>query len=333
MKKLLFLFIISSMALVSEGQETDSIAKPLNDNGQEIKQDTSQHKVLGDNPSIEKSGDTTKIRLGKKGITIIEKNGKTTVNIDNMDKSSSDKKSGGKHKDESEENENDDFDNFSWDKPKKHDFEPHYAGIEFFFNNYVDKNYNFPGKPDNRFMELNTGRSWAANINIAEYAFPVSMHSAFVTGLGFEINSYHFDNNNNIKKEPTTNAIIPKYLEDSSLTYETSKFGDTYINVPLLYEIQFPIGSKKKPLYFSAGIIGGIKISSTSKEIYYINGHERTIKNHDDFNLSLLRYGFHARVGYRIINLFATFYPTPLFEKNKGPELYPFHVGIVLLPF
>ncbi len=294
--------------------------------------DTMHREILGDRPTVEKTGDTTKIRLGKKGITIVEKNGKTTVNIDKNDNSSNHKNQ--EDNDEFYSNKKDYFDKDDWNHERNNSrkFRPHYAGFEIFLNNFLDKKNSLSRNSSNEFMDLNTGASWAVNINFFDYGFPFSQNIGLVTGLGMEINSYHFNNNNNIMKDSITNVIVAKPAP-VGVVYETSKFGDTYINVPLLLEIQFPIGQKGKPIYFSGGVLLGAKISSTSKEIYSLDGHEHTNRIHNDFNLSPLRYGIQGRIGYRAINLFATYYPTPLFVSNKGPELYPFNVGIVLIPF
>jgi hypothetical protein len=287
--------------------------------------------VLGDRPTVEKAGDTTKIRLGKKGITIVEKDGKTTVNIDKKDGTSDQWNTENNEGFYSNKKDSYDKDDWNQDSHNSRKFKPHYAGFEIFLNNFLDKKNSLSRNPSNEFMDLNTGKSWAVNINFLNYGFPFTQNVGLVTGLGMEINSYHFNNNNNIMKD-SNNVIVAKPAP-TGVVYETSKFGDTYINVPLLIEAQFPVGPKGKLFYFSGGVLLGAKISSTSKEIYSLDGHEHTNRIHNDFNLSPLRYGIQGRIGYRAINLFATYYPTPLFVSGKGPELYPFNVGIVLIPF
>jgi hypothetical protein len=48
----------------------------------------------------------------------------------------------------------------------------------------------------------------------------------------------------------------------------------------------------------------------------------------------MLRYGATARIGWENFHIFATYYLTPLFEKDKGPggpdgvDLFPFEIGI-----
>ena len=78
-------------------------------------------------------------------------------------------------------------------------------------------------------------------------------------------------------------------------------------------------------------IIGGLKIGSRTKQEYSIAGKEYEDKTKEDFNLSPYTYAVTARLGYKNINVFANYSMVSLFEKNKGPELYPLTIGISLL--
>jgi len=58
-------------------------------------------------------------------------------------------------------------------------------------------------------------------------------------------------------------------------------------------------------------------------------GHEK-LKDHDDFFLNPFRFDATLRIGWGLINLFGTYSVSTLFKKDKGPELYPFSVGLTL---
>ncbi len=45
------------------------------------------------------------------------------------------------------------------------------------------------------------------------------------------------------------------------------------------------------------------------------------------------RYGFTGRIGYKWLNLWGYYQLSTLFEKGKGPEMYPISVGITIIPF
>jgi hypothetical protein len=311
-------------------ENTDSIVKHESEN-QVIVMDSTEHKVLGDKPKVYKNGDTTRIRLGRKGITIVKKDGKTNVQIDDLKKGKKDKDD----QDEESDNYADNYHDFPRFKPfheKDHSnkFDPHWGGIELTLNNFMTNNFSMNLPKESQFMELNTGKSIGVNVNLIEYAIPFTSEQGLTTGLGFEFNSYDFDSDtNNIKKE--NGYIVAKVKDKNAGDYSKNKLKDTYLTIPLLYEIQFPLGNRRHPLYFAAGIIGGLKLVSTTKEYYQLNGNDKKDIVHGDFYMSPLRYGFQARIGFRKIHLVATYYDSPLFQNNKGPEIHPFDIGIMVV--
>jgi len=54
-------------------------------------------------------------------------------------------------------------------------------------------------------------------------------------------------------------------------------------------------------------------------------------KNHDDFNINPFRYGATARIGYKGLNLFGTYYFSSFYKDNRGPMMNPFTIGIGLI--
>ena len=94
-----------------------------------------------------------------------------------------------------------------------------------------------------------------------------------------------------------------------------------------MLEFQIPVNGLNKRIYLSAGVIGGLKLGSHTK--VKINGNKS--KNHDDFNINPFRYGTTARIGYKGINLFGTYYYSSFFKDGRGPQMYPFTIGIGLM--
>jgi hypothetical protein len=73
----------------------------------------------------------------------------------------------------------------------------------------------------------------------------------------------------------------------------------------------------------------GVNLNYHTKIVYYDNNSDKhKYKDYDELHLSLLRYGFTARVGFGIAGFFAHYYMTPLFSKGKGPQVYPYVVGM-----
>ncbi|MEA3462066.1 MAG: outer membrane beta-barrel protein [Bacteroidota bacterium] len=296
---------VEEVIIVEEGSEvtwkgdTVSVIRKV----EVIETPESTRVTLGENQVfiVEENGDTVKIVLGARGISIVEGDEGTVVKIMEME----------------------DFPK----KSKKHKkrFRAHFAGLEVGLNNYVTPDFSMTLPQDERYMDLNTGKSWNWNINIIDYGFGLGTDKVgIVSGLGFEFINYNFDGQNSIRKDPDTGVII-EYVPDYAGNITKSKMNMTYLTAPLLLEFQIP--APRSRIYISGGVIGGLKLWSNTKMKYTVSGEKSKEKAKGDYNLSPLRWGFTARVGYRALGFYANYYMTSLFKTDMGPELYPFAVG------
>jgi len=222
-----------------------------------------------------------------------------------------------------------DFDIFNSDDKK---FKGHWFSFDWGFNNFVGTDGSLSRDDETEYMDLNTGRSWNINLNIAQFNFPIIKNrGGFVSGFGFEFSNYHFENKNTIHKN-AENDIAPDYRFDRpEIELKKNRFQTTFFTVPLLMEYQFTKNKPKERPYIAAGIIGGIRIGSNIKVVYKDDGDKNKYKRKgDDFNLNTFRYGFIARAGYKALSIYSRYYLVQLFEKNKGPELYPIAIGLSL---
>lgn len=253
----------------------------------------------------EEKRDTTKIKLGDKDISIIEDEEGTSVEIRDTEKKKDDDKKA----------------------MKKKKFKGHWSGFELGLNNFFDSDFSMSRPAEYSWMDLNTGKSWNVNLNFYQKSFGlVGNRFGIVTGIGFELNNYHFDGDNTIHE---VDGVV-QTSDLSSLSLTKSKLTTTFLNVPLLLELQIGPEKRSKRIHLSGGIIGGLKLGSHTKYVYRDEGRKEKVKNRDDFNINSLRYGLTFQVGYKTASVYGTYYPTPFFEKNKGPELYPFNIGLAL---
>jgi hypothetical protein len=264
--------------------------------------------------------DTTRITLGNKEIKIIETDEGTDIKV--------------RKRPENRESRNfsedkDKSDNFNDDKKHRSGyFHGHFDAIEFGYNGFLNSNHEMSLTGSDKFMSLNTNptRSMNIGINFCQVNQAIFGRSfGLVTGLRFEFNNYFFENNNSIAKDDAGN-IAPVYYDP--IQVDKSKLTLLYFTIPVMFEFQLPANGFKHRLWISGGITGSIKLDSHTKVVYHENGKKQKDKNHDDFNINVLRYGFTARAGYSDFFVFANYYPTQLFEKDKGPELYQFSVGV-----
>lgn len=257
---------------------------------------------------LNKSSDTTNIRFKRKTVKIIDEEDGTKIHVKKNNKS-------------------------DWEFWGDNDsrFKGSWSGFSVGLSNYVNSDFSLSRSADDEFMDLNTGKSWNMNLNFAQYSVNFIYNKfGMVTGLGLEWNYYRFDNNNTIQKDDD-GVIVPDEISYAGYIVDKSKLSTTYATVPIMLEWHSS-ASQSRGVVIAAGVIGGVKLGSNTKIVYRLNenGDINKDRRRDDYNLSPFRYGVTARIGVGDWLVYGTYYLTPLFEKNKGPELYPFSLGIAL---
>jgi hypothetical protein len=303
---LLILILIGSFPV--RAQDTTKV-NVLNKKIVEVSEDSGKTEVslLNDRINIrDNSGnDTTSIRIGRRNVEIVEGDRRTNVTVHRLDK---------------EDKE------WKWRGKKR--FNGHWSGFDLGVNGLGNKNYSlYSGTPDegNEFMELDQPKSLEVNLNFVEYN--IVLHNdriGLVTGMGFSMNNYRFDNDLTIDKGDD-GIIHPGLLDEANP--EKSKLTVSYLTVPLMLEFQFPVNGRSNKFFVSGGLLGGINLGSHTK-VKYDDSKE---KDHGSFNINPFKCAAMIRTGLRDISLYASYGLTPLFKDDKGPELFPFSIGISLI--
>ena len=250
--------------------------------------------------------DTTNIRFKRKTVKIIDENDETKILV--------------------KKNKDSDWEFWNEDDAR---FQGSWSGFSMGLSNYMNKDFSLSRNSTDEFMDLNTGKSWNMNLNFAQYSINlINNKFGLVTGLGLEWNYYRFDNNNTIQKD-ADGVIITDTTTYAGFSIDKSKLSTTYATVPLLLEWHSS-SNQDRGVVIAAGVIGGVKLGSNTKIVYKENGDTNKDKKRDDYNLSPFKYGITARIGVGDWLVYGTYYLTSLFEKDKGPELYPFSIGIAL---
>ena len=245
--------------------------------------------------------DDTVIRIGRKGIRIITDNDDTEILIEDYKASPKTRHS-------------------------SRSFKGHLGGIEFGYNNYSTGSWGRNPVPVEGYLDLKTSKSSNFNIIAPPVSLGFKRHFGIVTTLGINFNNYRFDGNNSINTDE--GGVVAPLYPDGGIKYEKSKLATVYGVLPVMLELQIPV-THSSTINLGAGVIGALKLGSHTKVVYYDDGKQKE-KANDDFSLNLLRYGVTARVGYEMLQVYGTCYLSQMFESGKGPELYPFEVGIAL---
>ncbi len=208
-------------------------------------------------------------------------------------------------------------------------FSGHFAGIDFGFNMFLNEDYS---GYDSEFMDNDVLRSNSLYINFVQQSISLQRarnNFGLVTGLGVLFYNYRLDDNITIERD--INSVIQPVPIDLE-NIKKSNLSMIALRIPLLAEIQIPLDQDDTRIYLSAGMYGGVKLTSHTKVKYKLERNEK-LKVVDHFSIRDLNYGIMVRTGYKWINLFATYDLVPIFREDRGPELTPFTFGITLLRF
>ncbi|MDQ3046521.1 MAG: DUF2807 domain-containing protein [Bacteroidota bacterium] len=200
----------------------------------------------------------------------------------------------------------------------------HWVGLELGVNGLLDYNNSLTAPAD--FLELNYAKSIQFGLNLLEKDFHIyKNYINIVTGFGFDFNHYAFENNITLNGDTT-------YLwasTDTAIDYKKNTLHVSYIKVPLMIEINTSKNSEKN-LHIAGGVEAAYRIHAVSKQKFYEGDKHIKIKQRDDFNLEPFRFSAIARIGYNNVTVFANYGLNRLFKKDKGPQVYPFTVGVTI---
>jgi hypothetical protein len=122
-----------------------------------------------------------------------------------------------------------------------------------------------------------------------------------------------------------------------------------------LFEFQTNNPNRLKRFHFTVGGVLGIRVMTHSKVYFNManqeykmedpvtgkylpysfrtpNDHKRNIvKEYDSFHQPPIRFDARVSVGYGWLNLFATYSVNGMFQKDKGPQLHPWSLGLTLV--
>jgi len=245
----------------------------------------------------ETGGDTTVISLGKHNIIIVE-------NPDNEDK----------EKDKSVPAKDDD------------DFKIHWSGIDLGVNGYLNKDNTLSVPQNYEFLQLNYSKSLAVSLNFLEKNIRLYQnHITIATGLGVDFNMYSFKNNTTLRSNNDSLWAVT----DTVVNFQKNKLKTVQLKLPLMLGFSTNKDSDKS-FHLAAGIVLGYKLGSKTKQLFKQDGEKHKPKVKGDFHIAPFNYNATVRMGYGNFKVYANYALSPLFDKGKGPELYPFSVGITL---
>jgi hypothetical protein len=180
-------------------------------------------------------------------------------------------------------------------------------------------------------MDLNYARSFNFQFNMIERQFNIVKNNfKIVTGFGFDYHSY--DLSNKVTLNPDSSFTGGFIDSTNNFSYKKNRLRNTYLQVPLLLEFNTS-NDPDKTFHLAFGVIGQFLISSRTKQVYENEKYEFKKERKDSYNMNPFSAKAHVNMGYRGFTVYGEYSLTSLFQSGKGPELYPFTVGIRIIPF
>ena len=149
-------------------------------------------------------------------------------------------------------------------------------------------------------------------------------------GLGVGV-TYNTQYSNALLQYDKESGNMKYYLLPEDIKYNLLKMNYLNVNVPLEFRYRHPNGFK-----FSVGVRAGYiaEISQKYKgdnpatpsdtlRYKYLN-----VQNKRKYNIDV-----YARIGWKFVDVYYCFQPTPLFADTKGPKITPMSVGFSLSIF
>ncbi|CAG5076365.1 porin family protein [Parvicella tangerina] len=198
-----------------------------------------------------------------------------------------------------------------------------------------------PEKMDHLVVDLNHDRFQSLPEGITQSYFSVGVdvqlfHDhpinkkgtvAWALGLGFSGMNVHHNGQlvYRVEDDNVTTELIPF---PDGLSIKKNKINLNYLELP--FELRFRTMNQSVEernvanFRFYVGFKGGVLVNSHTK----YKDDETKIKVYDIDNLLMYRYGPTLRIGFKKLSFHAFYSLTSIFETGRGPELYPFSIGL-----
>lgn len=184
-----------------------------------------------------------------------------------------------------------------------------------------------------RFQSLPNGITQSyGSIGVDVYMFhdhPVNKKGTFAWALGLGFSGMNVHHNGqfiyNVVGDQINTDLVP---HPEGINVLKNKISLNYVEVPFELRLRTMNQSVEERnvanFRFYLGFKGGVLVNSHTK----YRDEEVKVKIYDVKNLMLYRYGPTVRIGFKKLSLHAFYSLTSIFEPGRGPELYPFSVGL-----
>lgn len=184
---------------------------------------------------------------------------------------------------------------------------------------------DFEGDNAGRYnFDVNTGNSinWAINPIELDVRI-INEYVKFSTGFGYQAKNFSLRDNRELYKDDGNTFV----RQNDEVSLRKTRFRTGYITVPAMLYFNTSKNADKA-FRIGGGIVGGVRIFQTYRWKYFADDNKTKGNSNGGWNANPIMADARGVIGIGPINLYATYSLLPLFEDNRGPEVYPYTFGI-----
>ncbi|MEO5673126.1 MAG: outer membrane beta-barrel protein [Chitinophagales bacterium] len=175
----------------------------------------------------------------------------------------------------------------------------------------------------------------SGGINFSLYydIFIAKKHFSIAPGIGYANSTVKNNAYSQVIDGGSTLSYTSLITYPDSVKFLKNKFSASYLDLPVEFRFRIKPDERGKNFWIAPGFRAGLLLSDFWKyKNEMVPGQVMKTKNYNLENIENFHYGISFRAGYYKFGVYAYYSLSTVFEKNHGPDLVPFSIGIAFTP-
>ena len=194
-----------------------------------------------------------------------------------------------------------------------------FTRVDLGFSKLVD-NGSFSLSPENDFLSYKAAKTSTFSFDVLQFGYRFNPNFKVYVAGGFDWTMIRLKRDITIQQD--TRELT--YIEEP-IHFEKNRFSNSYVHIPLNFEIRSKENDKGKRFYVILGPEIGFLLNGKVKQVSDENGK---VKYKDDYNFQPFRYGGTFRLGYGGLGIFTKYYLNDMFDSTAQKGLRNMSFGI-----
>jgi hypothetical protein len=194
-----------------------------------------------------------------------------------------------------------------------------FTRVDWGFSRLID-NGSFNLSSNNQFLDYKGGKTSTLSFDVLQFGYRFNSNFKVYLAGGFDWTLIRLRNNITIQKNSPTLGYIDEFIG-----FSKNRFSNSYVHIPLNFELRTKENEKGKRFYFVFGPEVSFLLNGKIKQISDERGKE---KQYDSYHFQSVRYGGSVRLGYGGLGLFTKYYFNDMFNTPDQKGLKNMSFGL-----